>query len=206
MDTKTYSEIVLPPEKGTGIKPAEKAPDPEATSVPKPREFRMSSSVVRKKRASEAGRQSADADTELLDDAVQPSTFGAAKFKERAQTHKTTSRPTESRPVSSNKVARTQRKEDLEASNDSTGESRDFIVAYDDQFVGYYRAYKRITNQKAFLKIANRIGDSIAGFDLDKLEIYKPVPLKVKHPESLDEGIQDESFDWFLGKDSDQEI
>jgi len=79
---------------------------------------------------------------------------------------------------------------------------RDFIVSYQGEFVGHYRSSKRVTNRTAFQKVARVMMSSIDDFELEKLRLYRPVPLDIEPPESLDE-ISDESFHWFSKEEAD---
>lgn len=73
---------------------------------------------------------------------------------------------------------------------------RDFVVSYQGHFIGHYRSARRISNRKAFEKVAALLQSSIDDFDIRELEIYKPVLLAVERPDSIDE-ISDGSFEWF---------
>ncbi len=75
---------------------------------------------------------------------------------------------------------------------------RDFIIAYDGHFIGHFQSTRRIMTRSAFHKVARALLSSMSPseFDVRKIELYKPIPLRVDYPESLEE-ISDGSFEWF---------
>jgi hypothetical protein len=75
-------------------------------------------------------------------------------------------------------------------------QQKDYIIAYDGAFLGHYRSQRRITNRTAFARIAQRLEECVEGFDISRLEIYRPVPVKVERPDSVSD-ILDGSFNWF---------
>ena len=73
---------------------------------------------------------------------------------------------------------------------------RDFIIAYDGVFIGHFRARKRILNRTAFQQVARQMHSITRSFDVRKLQLYRPVPIEVKTPDSLP-GVSDGAFMWF---------
>ena len=75
---------------------------------------------------------------------------------------------------------------------------RDFIICYDGIFVGHFRSQRRITNRSAFKLIGQQmIGILGEEFDPNHLELFKPVPLKLRGPQSRAELCVGE-FNWFV--------
>ncbi|HVR73143.1 MAG TPA: hypothetical protein VMT52_02375 [Planctomycetota bacterium] len=58
---------------------------------------------------------------------------------------------------------------------------RDFIIAYDGAFVGFFEAVEEISPREAFMRIAQEMSEKET-FDAAKLELYKPVLLKSARP------------------------
>lgn len=58
---------------------------------------------------------------------------------------------------------------------------RDFIIAYDGAFVGFFQAVEEIAPREAFMRIAQEMSEK-ESFDAAKLELYKPVLLKSARP------------------------
>ncbi len=72
---------------------------------------------------------------------------------------------------------------------------RDFIIAYDGVFIGHFRSRKRILNRTAFQRVARQMRSTASSFDEAKLQLYRPVPIEVNDPDSLE--ISDGAFMWF---------
>lgn len=167
MDFKPYTEVVLPPERGTGITKhnsgKERRSNPEAVASPK--EY-------------PAGKGSTKPD---------------GNGQERADENPA---PAITEPARIEKKPRVVRQPKPPSRTPSQPEPyRDFIIAYEGTFIGHYRSSKRITNRTAFRKIAQELRESIDTFDMRKLKIYRPVPLEVELPDELPEASE-EAFRW----------
>jgi hypothetical protein len=61
---------------------------------------------------------------------------------------------------------------------------RQFVVRYDEAFVGFFEADTDISPREAFIRVAADLGASDDSFDPDRLEIYKPVLLRGARPQN----------------------
>lgn len=74
---------------------------------------------------------------------------------------------------------------------------RDFIIAYDGTFIGHYQAPRRTTGRTALQMVAHRLEEKLgAGFNLDKLELFRPVRLRIDR-EKVNKDLVEGSFEWF---------
>lgn len=238
MDFKPHTEVVLPPEKGTGIRPdrarARKRTEERALSLPPPREIHYSNDMVLVMDEKEpvdtvtvlapspppAGASPSSAGpsegTAVETPASAPEATTAPSSGPQAGAPRagdtdpapaggmapwvlepgTAEVPAEGQAPGREQPPSTGRNEAPPGAPRARRDVRDFIIAYDGRFIGHFRSLKRITNRKAFVKAAQRLVDVIDDFDLERLEIFKPVALAVARPENAEE-IREEIFNWF---------
>ncbi len=81
---------------------------------------------------------------------------------------------------------------------DGDREFKDYIIAYNGAFLGQFRTWKRVTHRTVFKRIAQRLCEEMDDFDYRKLQLFRPVPVKIDL-DSIDDFL-DEAFCWFEGR------
>jgi hypothetical protein len=71
---------------------------------------------------------------------------------------------------------------DVKPAASKRGGQRSFIIALNGNFVGYFEADRDITSREAYLRIAQELAAADEKFELEKLELYKPVLLRGARP------------------------
>jgi hypothetical protein len=224
MDFQPYSEVVLPPDKGTGIRREKRKPR-EKQSLAAPKEYKRSADsiaidIVQPDEVLTQGERDKiiPSSEQKADASQQPAILDPTDNPDASSIHKKgkgVTPPPESEvpaaPAGSSLPAATS--DQGLASNDATPSTaptakkttttspsndtpKDFIVAYDGRFIGHFRSEKRISNRKVFEKTARRLQEGFDEFDIRLLEIYKPVKLKVDTPEDMSK-IGEGAFQWF---------
>ncbi len=195
MDFKPFSKVVLPPEKGTGIKKGnsdlEKTTPLPNLQLPKPREFHFFSEpiMVLDQPAPETEKTKKTAPPPALptEEAPEPSMKSEPAVK---QVNEEKGGISPGSLLGSSQVARRPMKTESNA-------PQDFIIAYDGRLIGHYRSGRRVTNRTAFQNVARQLGAEILGFDIAKLDLFKLVAVRVEKPQTLGE-LNPDSYRWFV--------
>ena len=209
MDFKPFTEVILPPERGTGIikgKNKEKAASPG--KLPEPRQYKHPAELVllEDDPSTETapafqthvleGKKEATAEPETPELANEEEARPESAAPEVAP--ETPEVAVEQEPAAVDRVdtllleARALRRQSLE------DDRREFIISYDGRIIGEYRTTRRITNRTAFKKVAQRVCEGFKNFEIDKLELFKLVPIEID-PDTL-EDVGEDCFDWFSGE------
>jgi hypothetical protein len=197
MDFKPYTEFVLPPEKGTGIRRGKSRPQPRQ-GVSEPRKVKRTAETIVTDIESPVD-STLEPRAHVLKGSRKPAVATTAPAAPKAEPSDLAERdpPAEnaSPPAAEADAAGPAPSPAAGAPGCIGVTHRDYLIAYGGRFIGHYRSPRRITDRTAFRHVAQRLAEGIDGFDPQLLEVFKPLPLNVED-RSLDAG-EVESFYWF---------
>jgi len=77
---------------------------------------------------------------------------------------------------------------------------RDFIIQYDGQFIGHFRALRPVTPRFAFGQVARELRAQRADFAPERLALFRPVKLRIHSHAAAEVAAAGGAFVWFAEK------